>query len=385
MGNPERKYLAAHRTSFHGNHAFSLKELAKKAINTPVVFLLAIVWVFFICYSKAFLTPDNMMTLLVVNAYFAIAAVGETYVLMTGGIDLSIAQVTAVSSVASASVMVSMQTRIANQIFNAGGEMVKLSDFSRRMNINSSQLNEALAPYMGKIVVVGILTAVGIGIAFGLFNGIFIGFFNMTPFIITLATQLVARGLALVWSNEGRSIGNIPPVVTKMSTSYGIPIGDFMVIPWIVILMLALIVIFGIFLGKTNWGRYITLTGANAKAAEYTGMPVKLATASVYMVSGTLGGIAGFAALMCLGAGDPKIGDTLLLSVIGSVILGGVDMNGGEGSMPKAALGILLFATLINGMTFMNLSLSSQQIVQGIIITVGTAMLAFINKKKNMK
>lgn len=385
MGNSERENHAAHQVSVPRGKVFCPGELIKKVANTPVVLLLAIVWIFFICYSKAFLTPNNMMTLLVVNAYFAIAAIGETYVLMTGGIDLSIAQVTAVSSVASASVMVNMQTQIANRLLNAGGEIMKLSDFSRRLNISTSQLNETLTPYLGRIAFTGLLVAVGIGIAFGLFNGIFIGFFNMTPFIITLATQLVARGLALVWSNEGRSIGNIPYNVTKMSTVYGIPIGDSLVIPWIVIIMILLLLIFGIVLGKTNWGRNITLSGANIKAAEYIGMPVKLVTASVYVISGTLGGIAGFAALMCLGAGDPKIGDTLLLPVIGSVILGGVDMNGGEGSMVKAGLGILLFATLINGMTFMNLSLSSQQIVQGIIITIGTALLAFINKKRNMK
>lgn len=354
----------------------------RKIANTPVILLLTVVWIFFICYSKAFLTPNNMMTLLVANAYFVAAAIGETYVLMTGGIDLSVAQVTAFSSVASAAVMVDMQTRTVNRLLNGGGAVVGIADFSRRLNISSSEISQALAPYMGRIALMGLLTALGVGIAFGLFNGIFIGFFRMTPFIITLAAQLAARGLALVFSNEGRSIGNIPSNIKSLSTISGIPIGGGIILPWIVILMFALLLVFGILLGKTNWGRNITLMGANERTAEYIGIPVKLVTASVYVVSGVMGGIAGFMALMCLGAGDPKIGDTLLLPVIGSVILGGVDMNGGEGSMMKAALGMLLFATLINGMTFMNLSLSSQQIVQGLIITIGTAMLAFINRKR---
>jgi ribose transport system permease protein len=168
-----------------------------------------------------------------------------------------------------------------------------------------------------------------------------------------------------------------------LSYAYGIPItGDF-IIPWVVVILLALFIVFGILLGRTTWGRHITLTGSNPQSAAYVGIRVPWIIGSVYVVAGLLAGIGGFMTIMCFGTADVKVGDPLLLPVIGSVILGGVATTGGEGSMTKAALGILMFATIINGMTFLNLNLSLQQIILGAIIIIGMALLARISVRRN--
>lgn len=167
-----------------------------------------------------------------------------------------------------------------------------------------------------------------------------------------------------------------------MSYATGIQLGEGLVIPWVIVILVGIILIFGLLLGKTTWGRSIALVGSNSQSAKYVGINVPFVLSSVYVIAGLLAGMAGFITMMCLGTADPKVGDPMLITIIGSVILGGVDMNGGEGSMTKAALGMFLFATLINGMTFLNLTLALQQIVQGAILVVGMTLLARIKLKR---
>ncbi len=330
--------------------AIKISNSAKKVFTLPALYMLIISIIIFSCVNKSFLTFNNIITLFVMNSYFIIAASGETIVLMTGGIDLSVAQVLALSSVTSSLSMIGISNTFA-------------------------------ALPVGIIILIGLLAAILTGIIFGLINAFSIGYLSMTPFIVTLSTQLVARGVAFVLS-KGKSIPGVPRELFKMSYATGISVSPDKIIPISIILTLLAVIIVGIFLGKTVWGRRVALIGSNPRAAAYAGYNVKKTISSVYIVSGALAGVGGFLAVMCLGAGDPKIGDPLLVTIIGSVILGGINMNGGEGSMTKAVIGMVLFAALFNGMTFLNLSLSSQQIILGIIIVIGTALISMLNKNK---
>jgi ribose/xylose/arabinose/galactoside ABC-type transport system permease subunit len=121
--------------------------------------------------------------------------------------------------------------------------------------------------------------------------------------------------------------------------------------------------------------------GSNPHSAKYVGINVGNITTSVYVVSGLIAGIAGFISMMTLGTADVKLGDPLLLPVIGSVVLGGISLAGGEGNMIKAGLGMLLFATIINGMTFFNLSIAMQQMILGGIFVLGMAALSRVKKR----
>jgi ribose/xylose/arabinose/galactoside ABC-type transport system permease subunit len=266
-------------------------------------------------------------------------------------------------------------------MLNPGGAIMSLSELAKMDGLSKDIVKEATASTLGTTVLVGLLVAIGIGVLIGFINGISVGVFRMTPFIVTLATQLLARGVAMVVSG-GYSIPGTPSELTRMSYATGIQLGEGLVIPWVIVILVGIILIFGLLLGKTTWGRSIALVGSNSQSAKYVGINVPFVLSSVYVIAGLLAGMAGFITMMCLGTADPKVGDPMLITIIGSVILGGVDMNGGEGSMTKAALGMFLFATLINGMTFLNLTLALQQIVQGAILVVGMTLLARIKLKR---
>ena len=350
-------------------------------IENPVALMLVAVWVMFPLLNRMFLTGNNIITLLVANAFFAVAALGETFVLMTGGIDLSVAQNLTCSSMVSAVAMISYQRDAVNAVLNPGGKVLSLTELASTPGITSQMIESAVSGSAGGAILVGSVVAVGMGLLFGIINGAAVGMFKMSPFIVTLGTQLLARGLSYVLSN-GHSISGTPRELTNMSISYGLPVTSQLVLPWVVFIMVALFLVFGLLLEKTNWGRYITLTGSNPEAARYVGIRVPLVIFSVYAIAGLLAGIGSFMSIMCLGTADPKVGDPLLLPIIGSVILGGISTSGGEGSVKKAALGILLFATIINGMTFLNLTLSFQQIILGSIIIIGMSLIARIGYRK---
>ncbi|HWQ88782.1 MAG TPA: ABC transporter permease [Desulfitobacteriaceae bacterium] len=370
--------------------AYSLKIGAQaflgKISSMPVMVMLAFVWIVFIIISRNFFTPNNLVTLFVSNSFFFVAAIGETFVLMTGGIDLSIAHVTTVSSIVSALVMIDFQSAaVAAQVNPGTGAKISDPDWwtkitSGQTGVIQQQVTQSMESTALMTILIGLLVCVAVGLVFGLINGIAIGRFRMNPFIITLSTQLIARGISFVLSG-GHSIPGIPRQMISLSTNYGIPLTDKLVLPWIVLITILLVVVFGIALDKTRWGRSIKLVGSNPQSARYVGIKVNNVTTSVYVVSGLIGGLAGFISMTTLGTADVKLGDPLLLPIIGSVVLGGISLAGGEGNMIKAGLGMLLFATIINGMTFFNLSIAMQQMILGSIFVIGMAALSRVKKR----
>jgi ribose/xylose/arabinose/galactoside ABC-type transport system permease subunit len=364
----------------------SVQALLGQISGMPVIIMLVFVWLTFSIISKYFLTANNIVTLFVSNSYFFIAAVGETFVLMTGGIDLSIAHVTSLSSIVGALVMINYQSAaVAAEVYPGSGAVITDPEWwnkiaSGEAGFLQQQVTQSMESTAAMTMLIGLLACLTVGLVFGLINGIAIGKFGMNPFIITLSTQLIARGISFVLSG-GYSIPGIPKQMISLSTSAGIPLSDTLVLPWVVPIVIVLVILFGIALDKTRWGRYIKLVGSNANSARFVGIKVSNVTASVYVAAGLIGGIAGFFSMVTLGTADVKIGDTLLLPVIGSVVLGGIALTGGEGNMVKAALGMILFATIINGMTFFNLSIAMQQMILGTIFVIGMSALARVKKR----
>jgi ribose transport system permease protein len=349
--------------------------------------MLVIVWVVFIFLSPNFLTANNMVTLFVANAFFCIAAIGQTFVLITGGIDLSIAHNVTCSALVSAIVMIEFQSAaVAAQVNPGTGAKISDADWWEKITggetgVIQQQVTEVMAETAGTTILIGLVICILVGLAFGFINGTAIGRFGMNPFIVTLATQLIARGIAFVLSG-GHSIPGIPEELVKMSYAYGIPITKNLKIPWVIFIVLAIVIIAGILLDKTRWGRYLKLVGSNPASAKYVGINVRNVTASAYIASGLLGGIGGFISMMVLGTADVKLGDPLLLPVIGSIILGGISMRGGEGNIVNSILGIMMFATIINGMTFLNLTIAMQQIILGSIFVIGMSALARLKARR---
>jgi ribose transport system permease protein len=285
-----------------------------------------ILWVLFALLAPAFPTARNINALLGVSAVVAIAATGQTLVLLTGGIDLSVATVVSCSAVLAA-------------------------------NFTGKEGNPLVA----------LVIALLVGLAFGLANGFAVGWLGLTPFVLTLGTHLVARGIAFSVS-QGIAV-RAPSVLGELGRT------DIAGIPVIALVAIAVMAMFGFLVSRTTWGRYVYLAGSNEQAARYVGVRLRPVKASVYVITGILGGLAGFLSIANLGVALPGVGDTILLTIIGGVILGGTSLFGGEGSMWRTALGVLLLATLTNGLNLLGFPFYDQLVAQGLVILVGTGLI----------
>ena len=303
------------------------------AKNHPTLPIIAALFVVFSIVSPFFMTTGNLQAMLSSNMVTMIGAIGETFVLLTGGIDLSISTVISCSAVISGTVMA--QT---GNIF------------------------------------LGVVVAIAVGLVFGLINGYLIGYSGMTPFITTMGTQLIARGIAFVVS-QGIAVKNTPKALIYFgfNTTFGIPN-----ICWISIVLL---IFSSLLFSQTDWGRQVLLFGSNRNSAKYTGIDVKKIEMSVYVLSGIMGGIAGFISICNLGNAIPGVGDKLLLMIIGGVILGGTNMNGGEGSIIRTLIGVMLLAILTSGLNLMGIPFYDQLIIQGLLIFIGNSLATGISAK----
>jgi len=293
--------------------------------RSSVLPILIPLWILFAFLAPSFATLRNARTMLAATAVAAVAAIGETLILITGGIDLSVATVVACSAVLA----------------------------SKVMEAESNTL-------------IGLMVALGIGLGFGLINGFTVAKLGLTPFVLTLGTNLIARGIAFSVS-KGYAI-RAPLALRQFGRM------NWLGLPIIVVITLIMLVIFELLLSKTTWGRYVYFLGANKEAARYVGINYGLVGASVYIIAGVLCGLAGYLSVISLGAAIPGVGDTILLTIIGGVILGGTSLFGGVGSVWRTALGVLLLATLTNGLNLLGFGFYDQLIAQGIVIVLGTGL-----------
>jgi len=302
-----------------------LNRLMKLLSRSSVLPILIPLWILFSFFAPSFATLRNARTTLAATAVVAVAAIGETLILINGGIDLSVATVVACSAVLAA----------------------------KFMGTEGSPL-------------VGLLIALGIGLVFGIINGFSVAKLGLTPFVLTLGINLIARGVAFSVS-KGYAI-RVPLSLRQFGRM------NWLGLPVIVLIALVMLVIFGLLLSKTTWGRYVYFLGANKEAARYVGINCGLIGASVYIIAGLLSGLAGYLSVANLGAAIPGVGDTILLTIIGGVILGGTSLFGGVGSVWRTALGVLLLATLTNGLNLLGFGFYDQLIAQGIVIIIGTGL-----------
>lgn len=317
-------------TIFARSWGETVRTVISKSSVLPILIPL---WLVFTFLAPSFATARNARSLLAATAVVFVAAIGETFVLLVAGIDLSVATVVACSAVVAA---------------NAMGP-----DGSWAM---------------------GVLIAVGIGLAFGLVNAFSVAWLGLTPFVFTLGTNLVARGIAFTVS-EGIAI-RVPKAIRLFGSR------SWLRLPTTAVIAMGLLVLFQVILDTTSWGRYLYLLGANRSAAKYVGIRHRLVEGSAYALTGLLGGVAGFLSLANLGAAIPGVGDTILLTIIGGVILGGTSLFGGEGSVSRTAVGVLLLATLKNGLNLLGFDFYDQLVAQGVVIIIGTAMTVWLGEKQ---
>ncbi|BCP53988.1 ribose ABC transporter permease [Kaistia sp. 32K] len=277
--------------------------------------------------SPYFLTSDNLLTILVQTAVVAILAGGQTFVILTGQIDLATASVTALAGAVVGMLMVST----------------------------------GLDPYLA----IGL--AISIGGAVGLFNGFLVAVFRLPAFIVTLAGLSLWRGLGLQLTG-GFDSSPMPDAIAFLGR------GEIGFVPVPVIIMLAYFVIMAFVLKHTKLGRYIYAIGSNEDAARLAGIRVTPYKMAAFFIGGLSSGLAAIVLIGRLDSSGGTIAQGLELDAIAAVVLGGTSLFGGRGSIWGALLGAVLMATIRNGMDLLQISPFIQLMTLGIVILVAVGL-----------
>ena len=289
-----------------------------------------------ICLLLSFLTPNffslqNMTIVLRQVSINGILAVGVTFVIIAGGIDLSLGSVVALAGVVAA-------------LFAHPGEYPLL---------------------------IPVALAIVAGLAIGGLNGLAVTQGKVAPFIVTLGMMTIARGIALVVS-DGRP-------VTNLSESFNaIGGGTVMGVPIPILIFAVVIILAYILLNHTRIGRYIYAVGGNEKAAYASGVRVNRVKMIAYMICSGLAGLAGIVLASRINTGQPNAGVAYELDAIAAVVIGGTSLAGGIGTIGGTVLGVLLIGVINNGLDLLNISSYYQQIIKGVIIIVAV----LIDRKK---
>ncbi|HTJ37768.1 MAG TPA: ABC transporter permease [Dactylosporangium sp.] len=295
--------------------------LADLAMLPALVALVAVLSV----VTDGVLSASNLVNVLSQSAVVAIAAIGATFVILTGGIDLSTGSVIGASGVAGAWVITGTGSL-------AGG------------------------------IAAGLAT----GAAIGLLVGVVVARLDVVPFAVTLAALYVVGGATTLLSH-GRTIAPMPIGFIRFSIDG--PGG----VPYAVWLALALYVVAQVVLTRTAWGRRVVHVGANAEVARISGVDVARTRIGVYAVAGLFSAVAGMVLTSGLAGAGASMGGPLLLNIVGAVVLGGTRLTGGRGSLLRTGIGVLFLGFLSNGMSLLGLASFDQQMVTGAFIFAAAA------------
>ncbi|MEU6102902.1 ABC transporter permease [Streptomyces flaveolus] len=284
--------------------------------------LAALVVVGGITAPDEFLATSNLQLVLTQASVIGVVTVGMTFVITSGGIDLSVGAIVALASV--------WATTVATQEFGFAGIL---------------------------------FTAVIVGVGCGLVNGLLIAYGRMVPFIATLAMLASARGLALQITD-----GSTQVVTVESVLDLGVRDAYVLGIPPLALVFAAVTVIGWLLLNRTTFGRRTVAVGGNAEAARLAGIDVRRQRLYLYLLSGLCCGIAAFMLIVLAGSGQNTNGNLYELDAIAAAIIGGSLLSGGRGTIVGSVLGVLVFTTITNIFALNNLETAVQQIAKGAII-----------------
>lgn len=305
------------------------KTLSKFGIY--IAFLL--IFLVLIFSNPVFLSVTNLINILKQASITSVIAIGTTFILISGGLDLSSGSVAALAGVCSA-------------MFGLPGEY----------------------PF-----ILALLIALSVGAFCGLLNGIVVAKGYVSPFIATLGMMTIARGMALIVTKARPVFGLSKEYILLGS-------GKLYGIPNLIIVMLVVLVIAYIILNKSKLGRHIYAVGGNEGSAYVSGINIVKIKLIVYMIGGTLSGFAGLLLAGRIQSGTPVMGQGLELDAIAAAVIGGVSSTGGIGKVYGAVIGALMLAMVSNGLDLLNISPYVQQVIKGLIIVF--AVFFDVNTKK---
>ncbi|MQS07520.1 ABC transporter permease [Streptomyces alkaliphilus] len=295
-----------------------------------VIALLALCLIGFLTAGDRFATIDNVMTILRLASVIGVVAVGMTFVITGGGIDLSVGAIVALATV--------WATTLSTQTMAADTHWMIM-----------------------------VTTALAVGAGCGLINGLLIAYGRMAPFIATLAMLAGARGLAEMISEKRTQVITVPGLVDFFG-------GRVLGIP-VLVIVFALVAAGGwVLLNRTTFGRRTLAVGGNPEAARLAGVNVRRHTALLYVLLGTACGIAAVMIMARTTAGTSTHGMLYELDAIAAVVIGGTLLSGGRGTIVGTVFGVLIFTTLTNVFTLNNLDTSTQAVAKGLIIVVAVLL-----------
>lgn len=306
------------------------------AIRYAMVIVMVLIIAFFLYRSARFGTVDNLQTILVAAAPFALIALGQTLVILTGGIDLSVGSV-----IAAAAVFGSLTAKaFPDQIWLA------------------------------------IVAGVVVGLIAGSINGFVVSVMKVPPFIATLGMLTLASGVAYVAGN-GAPITGLPADFSRIANA------QFGGLTLPVILMIVGILGLAIIMRRTTWGMRVYAIGGNPVAAGIAGINVGRTIFSVYAISGMLAGISGVMLASRVTLGAPNLGVGYELDAIAAVVIGGASLLGGRGSIWGTALGLLLIQTLNNGLDILTVPAYWQKVIKGVLIVAAVAVDVWATRRRS--
>lgn len=279
-----------------------------------------------------FLTANNLLNLLLQVTANGFIAFGMTFVILTGGIDLSVGSILALSSALTAGLI-------------AAGIPVPFA----------------------------ILLAVCMGGIFGMLNGLLVAYGKLAPFIVTLASMTIFRGATLVFTNGNPLTQGLGDSFLFQFLGQGYVVG----IPFPVILMFLVFIILYIVLHKTAFGKSVYALGGNEKAAYISGVKLSKVKIIIYTISGIMASVSGLIITSRLSSAQPTAGTSYEMDAIAAVVLGGTSLSGGKGRILGTLIGALIIGVLNNGLNIIGVSAFWQQVVKGVVILIAVLLDRF--------
>ncbi|MFG3441876.1 ABC transporter permease [Nonomuraea sp. NPDC047897] len=290
---------------------------------------LIVLVIVFQALNPTFLSMGNIASMLVAAAILIILAVGQTFVIATAGIDLSIASVMTLGAV------------VFGQAYAAG---------------------LSLAP--------ACLLALAASAAAGAVNGLVVAWGRIADFIVTLGMLSAASGLALILA-DGKPVTIIDPALLSLST------GGIGIFGWSFVIAVAVAAVAHVVLFHTRFGTHTLATGGAPESATAMGISTRRIKVAVYLISGALAGLGAILLVARIGAAEPAANTSFLLNSVAAVVLGGVSLFGGRGTIVGPFIGALLLVALVNGLTLLGVSQFYQPLAVGIVVVLAALLMRF--------
>lgn len=306
----------------------TMKYMSELTTVIALIILMAVITII----NSNFLTANNLLNLLLQVTSNALIAFGMTFVILTGGIDLSVGSILALSSALTAGLLGS-----------------------------------------GMPVTLAILISLILGCILGMMNGLLISYGKLAPFIVTLATMTIFRGATLVYTN-----GN--PITKGLSDTFLFQFlgqGYIVGIPFPVIIMFIVFIVLYVLLHKTAFGKSVYAIGGNEKAAYISGVKLNKVKIIIYSISGMMASISGLIITSRLSSAQPTAGASYEMDAIAAVVLGGTSLSGGKGRILRTLIGALIIGVLNNGLNIIGVSAFWQQVVKGVVILIAVLIDRF--------